>query len=123
MVTTNDRRRMLEDAWDDAPDGDATLRSTLRSNERAASLVVAGGSLSSITKNASSHSYAFGNGNITAVEVANVWRELIDLFDALFDAYTAAGSSTSDETIYAEMKRRLVPINSFTNDYAGMCYV
>lgn len=113
---------MLEDAWDDAPDGDATLRATLRGNERAASLVVAGGSLSSITKNASSHSYAFGNGNITAVEVANTWRELIDLFDALFDSYTTAGTATDDATIYAEMKRRLVPINSFTNDYTGMCY-
>lgn len=111
---------MLEDAWDAAPDGALTLRVQLRDMERAAGLVVSGGSLASISKNSSSHSYAFGMGNITAKEIANTYRELIDLYDGLLAAYGSASLDTSDETIYAEMMRRLVPVNNFTKDYAGV---
>ena len=117
MVTTNDRRRMLEDAWDAAPEGALTLREQLRANERAAGLVVSGGSLSSISKNQSSHSYAFGPGNITPVEVANTWRDLIDLFDTISAAYVAAGLAADDVDIYPEMNRRLVPVREFTKDF------
>lgn len=120
MVTTNDRRRMLEDAWDAAPDGALTLREQLRANERAAGLVVSGGSLSSISKNQSSHSYAFGSGNITATEVANVWRELIDLFDSISTSYVAAGLAAEDIDIYPEMNRRLVPVREFTKDFTAL---
>lgn len=107
---------MLEDAWDAAPNGDATLRETLRSNERAAGLVVSGGSLSSISKNQSSHSYAFGSGTISPVEVANTWRELIDLFDGIFNE----GNLTTDDLIYPEMMRRLVPVREFVKDFSGL---
>ena len=107
---------MLEDAWDDAPVGTLTLRGQLRANERAAGLVVSGGSLSSISKNSSSHSYAFGSGNITATEVANTWRELIDLFDLVL----ASLSATDDEEVYAEMMRRLQPCVEFTKDFSAM---
>lgn len=112
---------MLEDAWDAAPEGALTLREQLRAYELAAGLVISGGSLSSISKNQSNHSYAFGSGNITAKEVANVWRELIDLYDLLVNSYEAAALDVSDETIYPEMMRRLVPINSFTTDFTGIC--
>lgn len=108
---------MLEDAWDAAPEGALTLREQLRAYERAAGSVVSGGSLASISKNTSSHSYAFGNGNITATEVANTWRELIDLFDLLLASFTEAAIEATDATIYPEMMRRLVPLNSFTKDF------
>lgn len=109
---------MLEDAWDAAPNGALTLREQLRTNERAAGRSVSGGSLSSISKNQSSHSYApGGSGNITPVEIANIWRELIDLYDLLVESFTAAETDTSDETVYAEMKRRLVPVREFTKDF------
>lgn len=107
---------MLEDAWDDAPAGGATLRDTLRVKERAAGLVVAGGSLLSISKNGSSHSYSSGFGALTSVEVANTWRDLINLFDLV----AATLASTDDDEIYAEMKRRLVPIREFTRDFTGL---
>lgn len=112
---------MLEDAWDAAPETAASLREQLRANERAAGLVVSGGSLSSISKNASSHSYAFGSGNITPKEIANVWRELIDLFDLIFASRTTAGGDTTDEAVYAEMNRRLIPCVEFTKDFSGAC--
>jgi hypothetical protein len=112
---------MLEDAWDAAPEGALTLREQLRTNERAAGLVVSGGSLSSVSKNASSHSYAFGAGTITPLEIANAWRDLINLYDILFDSYTTAALDTSDEAIYAEMRRRLLtPLSEFTKDYTSL---
>jgi len=111
---------MLEDAWDAAPEGAHTLREQLRANERAAGLIVSGGSLSSVSKNQSSHSYAFGSGNITATEIANVWRELIDLYDLLVASFTTAALATDDDTIYAEMKLRLVARNEFTKDFTGL---
>jgi len=121
MVTTDDRRRMLEDAWDEAPDGALTLREQLRANERAAGRAVSGGAIASISKNSSSHSYSQGgNGNITPTEVANVWRNLIDLFDGISDAYVAAGLAAEDVDIYPEMKRRLVPVREFTKDFTGV---
>ena len=109
---------MLDDAWDAAPEGALTLREQLRTNERAAGLVVSGGSLSSVSKNNASQSYAFGSGNITATEIANVWRELIDLYDLVFDSRTTASGDTSDESVYPEMKRRLVAIQEFTQDFS-----
>lgn len=112
---------MLEDAWDAAPEGAATLREQLRSFERASGLVVSGGSLASISKNSSSHSYAFGPGNITPKEVANTWRELIDLFDGIFAARTDAAGDATDEAVYAEMNRRLVACVEFTKDFSGVC--
>ena len=111
---------MLDDAWDAAPEGALTLREQLRTNERAAGLVVSGGSLSSVSKNNASQSYAFGSGNITATEIANTWRDLIDLYDWVFDARTTAGFNTDDDAVYPEMRRRLVAIREFAQDFSTL---
>ena len=109
---------MLDDAWDAAPEGALTLRAQLRANERTAGLIVSGGSLSSVSKNNASQSYAFGSGGITATEIANVWRELIDLYDLVADSRTTAGGDTTDDAVYPEMKRRLVAVREFTTDFS-----
>ncbi len=114
-IHTSDLKRMLDDAWDVAPAGDDTLRDTLRGQERAAGLLVSGGSLASVSQNSVSHSYSYGGGSLTAVDIARGWRELIDLFDVV------SGSQTGDDAIYAEMKRRLVPAREFTKDFSGSC--
>lgn len=111
---------MLDDAYDAATLGDLPkpLREQLRENETAAGRLVSAGSLSSVSKNSASQSYAFGYGHLTAVEIARAWRTLIDLFDS-----TATDLSSSvDATIKAEMMRRLVPIREFTKDFTCLNY-
>jgi hypothetical protein len=111
-TTTQDLQRLLEDAWDNAPDGALTLREELRRNERAIGVLIAQGSLSSVSKNSSSQSYAFGQGQLTTAEMARAWRVLINLFDRSQSIILAASLTNDDDTIYAEMKARLVPVYS-----------
>lgn len=107
---------MLDDAYDDAVAGAETLRNQLRTNERAAGLLVSGGSLSSVSRNAASHSYAFGRGNITPADIARGWRTLIDCYDLA----VATATDTTDAAVKAEMLRRLQPVNEFTMDFGGL---
>lgn len=113
VLETNDLRRMLDDAYDDAVSGSTSLRDQLRAKERAAGSLVAGGSLASISRNSASHSYAFGRGNISPADIARGWRILIDLFDAVLTNATDA----SDIAVKAEMLQRLQPVNEFTKDF------
>lgn len=113
-IAANDLKRMLDDAWDDAPDGDYTLRDQLRANERAAGSLLAGGSLSSVSKNSASHSYAYGNGTLTIAEIARGWRTLIDLYDELFDSLDP---NNSDAEVVIVMRQRLAPVREFTKDF------
>lgn len=120
MIQTEDLRRMLDDAYDQATIGDLPrpLREQLRANEATAGALVSAGSLSSVSKNAASHSYAFGYGQVTTAELARGWRTLIDLFDS-----TATDLASSvDATIKAEMMRRLQPIREFTKDFTCLNY-
>jgi hypothetical protein len=107
---------MLDDAWDDAPEGGLTLRNALRAKERAAGLLVSGGSLSSVSKNSASQSYAFGSGAVTATDIARGWRILIDLYDSVV---ASSLTDTDNETIVI-MRERLVPIREFTKDFSGI---
>ena len=107
---------MLDDAFDDAQSSAQTLRTILRTRERTAGQLVSAGSLSSVSKNNASQSYAYGNGATTAIEIARGWRELIDCFDAT----AAALASTDDTAIAAEMRLRLVPVREFTKDFASL---
>ena len=107
---------MLDDAYEDAIAASLTLREKLRANERAAGSLVSGGSLSSISRNQSSHSYAFGRGNVTPADLARGWRTLIDAYDLVLSTAT----DTTDDAVKAEMMRRLQPVNEFTKDFATL---
>lgn len=106
---------MLDDAYDDSVSSASTLRDTMRAKERAAGALVAGGSIANISRNNASHSHAFGRGNITTLEIAKAWRELIDLFDVV--SASSDYSSATDEEKKAEMMRRLIPVKEFFKDY------
>ena len=113
---------MLDDAWDDSQAEAVTLREKLRANERLAGTLVSGGSLSSVSKNSASQSFAFGRGNVTALEIARGWRTLITIFDQVYTSFAAAGETNTDTTVATEMRRRLVPCREFTNDFSGLTY-
>lgn len=119
-LETNDLRRGLDDAYDDAQAATVTLREQLRLNERAAGALLAGGSLSSVSKNSASQSYAFGRGQVTTADLARGWRDLIDLYDRVFAAFSTAGSSTADSAVVAEMRLRLQPVREFTKDFSRL---
>ncbi len=110
-------RRMLDDAYDDSVSSASTLREQLRAKERAAGTLVAGGSLSSISRNNASHSYAPpGRGNVSPSEIADGWRTLIDLYDTVISTATA----TDDASVKSEMLLRLQPCNEFTKSFTGL---
>lgn len=74
----------MDDAWDavkaaDMPD----LRGQLRTNEKLARTVIAGGSVSSVGQNRRTTEFAaYGPGQVTPAEVVEMWRALIDLYDS-----------------------------------------
>jgi len=115
-LQSEDLRRMLDDAYDDAVAGTISLREQLRANERNAGALVAGGSLSSVSKNSASQSYAFGNGQVTTAEIARGWRILIDCYDTVL----ATATDGTDAAVKAEMLYRLQPIREFTKSFAGL---
>ena len=114
--TTSDLRRLLDDAWDAAPEGGDTLRDTLRTFEKSAGAAVSGGNPASISKNSASVSYQFGVGAFTPADVARAWRELIDLFDVV------AENNTGDDDIVSEMRRRLVACREFTTSFTCLTH-
>jgi hypothetical protein len=71
---------MCDDAWDACADA-TPFREQLRIFETQAGKLVSAGSISSVSKNSASQTYGFGNGMLTAAEIARGWRQLIDLFD------------------------------------------
>lgn len=118
MVTTDDLRRMLDDAWDSSIENATPLRDTLRNFERTAGTLVSGGSLASVSKNSTSQTYAFGTGQLTTAEVARGWRKLIDLYDRKATALAAAALSTTDASLRTEMMLSLEPIREFKKDFS-----
>ncbi len=113
MPQTNaDLHRLLDDAKDAAPQGGLTLRESLRNAEKSVGELVANGSIANVSKNASSHSYAFsGAGSLTTAEVARAWRQLITLHDDCLASFVAAGTSEpTDAELHAEMMARLRPV-------------
>jgi hypothetical protein len=101
---------MLEDAWDNRAGNGRTLREELRACERIVGLLLTAGSLSSVSKNSASQSYAFsGIGSLSTADVARAWRDLITLHDASQAALQAASLTSDDSAIYAEMCLRCFP--------------
>ncbi len=121
-ATTQDLQRLLDDAWDSAPETASTLRDELRRYETAVGALLSGGSIQSVGKNSANQSYAYtGNGTLTTAEVARAWRDLISLFDRCQQVLITAGTeSPTDDEIYAEMKARLRPVYQTRGDYRNL---
>lgn len=116
-VTAKLKLGFLEDAWDDAPEGDGGLRQKLRELEKAVRAGLSGGAITSLTANGRSHTYS--NTGPTQQDIAEMWRELIMLHDKV------AGQldSTVDAEIYAEMVALLSTggVTEWENDFSGVC--
>lgn len=82
-ITASDKRRLLEDAWDLTETGKKlSLRDQLRELEKSAGLILQGGSQEQISANGrTTKFFAHGVGQITSLDMAQAYRELIDLFD------------------------------------------
>ena len=112
-IATEDLRGMLDDAWDDAPEGAATLRETLRTRERSARANLAQGQIASVGKNSANTSFAYGTGVVTLADIARGWRHLIDLYDSV----STVLATTDEELLIVEMRSRLVACREFTKDF------
>jgi hypothetical protein len=121
-VTSHDLQRMWDDAWDSAPEGGATFREELRKYERRIGELISTGSVSSISKNSASQTYAtYSVGTLTQVEITRAWRQLINLFDDIAASLVACGKDSDDEAVYAAGKTELrdagATVETF-NDYS-----
>lgn len=82
MITAADRRRLLEQAWDQAQATGEDLRVVLRRMEDDLAKAVAAGSLQSVTIGGISQTYqGGGTANVTASELLRAISELLDLYD------------------------------------------
>lgn len=121
-ITTQTLQGFLDDAWDAAPADANTFRTELRKFETAARSMTMGGAISSVSKNSTSQSYRGpGVGSYTLVQIADAWRDLINLFDitkARIDELIADDNTdftdSSDETVYAQMKNQLRVITEYS---------
>jgi hypothetical protein len=83
MVSVDDKRSMLEDAWNasQATTPPLPLRGQLRSSETQIRKALAQGSISHIGGSGRSTGFAgYGQGENTPLEVAQGYRELVDLY-------------------------------------------
>lgn len=146
MVSTALKRAALDDAWDaTGDDQNQSLRDTLRQFESAARRNIAGGSLASVGANSRTSAFSsYGAGQITPVEVCEMWRDLIDRHDQskLWLQSCAALSldpvqteivgwpfgtptpsnlpSVTDDKVYAWMMTHLVAITEARSDYSKL---
>lgn len=118
---------MLDDAWDAAPQQPNTLRDTLRGFEKSIiQLFRTAGSLSSVSKNSTSQSYASGPNALTPLQIQRAWRMLINAFDACKAEIDAEGAAVpvdpqypgndADPAVYARMQLLLQPIHEYSAD-------
>ena len=146
-MTTSHKRASLEDAWDNAKAATPpNLRAELRRQEKAARLLVSGGSLAMVEANGRRSQFAdYGAGQVTAQELVDGWRELIDQYDrsknflnfcatyGLDPADTELQDSPislppavqnptppTDATIFAWMMDHLIPITEARSDYSSL---
>ncbi len=120
--TTAIKRASLDDAWDKSLALKKTLRDVLREYESAARLVIAGGSLSSVSANG--RSSQFSDKGTSPDDWVSIWRELIDLHDEIKAALTEASVAFTDERIKDEMmaSAALQECNVAYPDYSEVRY-
>lgn len=132
-----------ENAWDDAPASASSLRDQLRLMERGAASLFAAGSISSVSKNSASQSYAgSGFGRFSVAQIQQGFRMLIEMYDAeLWETkclYNMAQkyptnqcginfvlaypdyANDPDQAVYDRMTRRLVPVESYEVDLSDL---
>ena len=116
-ITTNMKRASLDDAWDESRKL-GSLRKTLRSFEKQAREVVSGGSVSNIAANGRSTAFSlYGPGGITPSELVDLWRELVDLFDAV---KASLGEGATEQSIKDSMMESLRRV---TESYPDLSYL
>ncbi len=115
MVSTIQKRSALDDAWDSAKVGLISLRQTLRNSQKAAQARINGGSFFQVGVNGGTSTYStWGVGTITAVEVVELWGELLMLYDYWLGhlQFLATQNSTPQPTdldVYNALMTALVP--------------
>lgn len=141
------KRACLDDAWDlTQAVQNQSLRDSLRQNESAARKIVAGGSLASVSANGRQSAFAYvGPGQLTPLEVVELWRDLIDRHDISKDwllqnglrgldpnatelqgftcpapAITNPTYVVQDVDIYNWMMAHLIPIYEARSDYSEL---
>jgi hypothetical protein len=81
-ITVETYQGFLDDAYDASKTNGQGLRQTLRNFEKACNPLFQQGTLGNVAKNNASQSYRGpGLGSYTIVQIANTWRQLINLFD------------------------------------------
>lgn len=118
QVNRNDVEAVWREAWIVAPDGANTFQEALTSAWRNARAMNSGGSLSSISKNQSSHSYAPpGVSTRTTVDNERVCLAALKFFEML----QADLGSADEEEIYNEgIARFAAPANETFHDFSSM---
>ena len=128
-ISSADKQAALDDAWDAAADNDGALRDSLRNFEKKARLNVGIGSadgpiLSSSSNGHSSTSMNPSEGAPAPIEMARLWRELIQLHDQarlwlktgiIYDRDTPETSFTYYDRAFT-LKTVTVPINAPTDE-------
>jgi hypothetical protein len=88
-ITASTLRRNLRDAWDDSQATGKTLYEQLRLREREANANLKGGAKSSIS--AAGTSVSFTVGQHTAIDDADCWTALVDLYSVTLAALGDVG--------------------------------
>lgn len=110
----------LDDAFEAHQEDDSrSVREWLREFERQSRQLISGGALQSVSKSSASQTYAIGAGQLTATQIARIWRELIQFYDAVRRDLECGSDSVSEEDIYNEMVARLnVPATEQMIDFS-----
>lgn len=120
------KRASLDDAFDASVGADpvTSLRTKLREYETTARSAIATGQIiAAVSRNnaAGGQSTSFSVPNsqqfegVNPVSIAEMWRDLIDLFDA---TETALGGTPTDTAIKTEMMGLLKPCTGYENDFS-----
>jgi hypothetical protein len=130
VIEISDLCANLDRAWDFAlannPDP-LSLRAVLRQNEDDARSMVGGGGLMEVEGNGRRSKWSLpAPENITPVEQARLWRELIALFDRQKFILQQTNPTPTDLEIYTAMAAFLAavlpsiasPIDEFISDYS-----
>lgn len=104
-LTSKTLKRMLEQAWDASLSSKIPLRDVLRSKEVQSDELLETGSLASTSDPGGASGFAnYGPGQHTALEKADGWTQLRDLFDSCLLSLQLAGSPTDDLSVKLAMQ-------------------
>lgn len=113
VVNRIDAEGVWRESWLLAPDGASTFYETLQSQWQAARALNAGGSLSNISRNSSSHGFAApSSSHRTTVDQERTHLCALRYYESLQAAMGLTQSETDEAAIYAEgLARQFVDIN------------